>query len=261
MKFQIKTQLNLGLSNQTFIDINDIFIRYSKSETNVFFNRQNEINVIKNIIPFFTETITIIDYGFDDNNFYVASKFEKKFKHLNDVEIDDKLIEQVIMIIKKFHQIPIKNKVELFDYEKYIYWFYNRTKNWIDRPLEITEIDKCLTKLRNKPMDIVLCHQDLVPGNILIFDNKIKIIDFEFSYLNDKYFDYASLISESFQNDQKYKNIIFEKMKFDTKEIEQVELWIQYQNFLWALWSNYLYQETHKPIYKTIYFEKIKNIK
>ena len=62
-------------------------------------------------------------------------------------------------------------------------------------------------RLKNFKPQITLCHNDLIPTNVL-FGQKVNLIDFEFSSLNDKYFDFASLLIE-FKLTKKAQKLFF----------------------------------------------------
>ncbi|WP_339025428.1 phosphotransferase [Spiroplasma endosymbiont of Agriotes lineatus] len=48
-----------------------------------------------------------------------------------------------------------------------------------------------------EPRELKLCHNDLVPGNILVTKQQIYIIDYEYAMKNDPLSDIASFISET----------------------------------------------------------------
>ena len=49
--------------------------------------------------------------------------------------------------------------------------------------------------MQKNKKEYVLCHHDLNPKNIL-FSDDIKLIDWEYAGVNDRYFDLASIIVE-----------------------------------------------------------------
>lgn len=59
-------------------------------------------------------------------------------------------------------------------------------------------------KLFNNQRNHVLCHHDLNPKNF-IFSNEIKLIDWEYARLNDRYFDLATVIVEFNLNNKEEK--------------------------------------------------------
>ena len=61
------------------------------------------------------------------------------------------------------------------------------------RTLKYSRVFRLLSLYRETP---VLCHNDLNPGNVLFDTHRVKLIDWEYAALNDRYFDLASLSIE-----------------------------------------------------------------
>lgn len=57
------------------------------------------------------------------------------------------------------------------------------------------ELDDAFDMIGEHKPELVLCHHDLNPQNI-IFGNTIKLIDWEYAGVNDRYFDLASICVE-----------------------------------------------------------------
>ena len=57
------------------------------------------------------------------------------------------------------------------------------------------DLEEAFENIDKYPKEYVLCHNDLNPHNIL-FSKDIKLIDWEFSGVNDRYFDLASVCVE-----------------------------------------------------------------
>ena len=77
------------------------------------------------------------------------------------------------------------------------------------------EIEQVFVTLEKYEAEEVLCHNDLNPKNIL-FTDEIKFIDWEFSSVNDRYFDLASVCIE-FDLDNKDETYFLEYY-FDISE-------------------------------------------
>lgn len=95
--------------------------------------------------------------------------------------------------------------------------------------------------LQNFSSDLVLCHQDLNPKNILFDKKSIFIIDFEYANINDRYFDLAALCVEFSLNQKEEKiflNTYFSsKQPFDRKKLE---LYKKIYKALCSLWFKQL---------------------
>lgn len=97
--------------------------------------------------------------------------------------LDNHVLKMLAGSLEKLHHIKIDAKpIELH--------INNRT----DKVLKSFEM------IEKYPKEYVLCHNDLNPQNIL-FTKNIKLIDFEYAGINDKYFDLASVCVEFQLND------------------------------------------------------------
>ncbi len=93
-------------------------------------------------------------------------------------------LKKLAKTLYRLHEIKLKAKV--FNIEN----FFIKNSKRID-----VKQKYALLKLKKYKKDLVLCHNDLNSNNIL-FSNSVKFIDWEFSSINDRYFDLASIISE-----------------------------------------------------------------
>ena len=91
---------------------------------------------------------------------------------------------------------------------------------------------------KKKSPRLVPCHNDLVPENILLKD-KIYFIDWEYSGMNDLFFDLAAFLLESRVNSD--LETVFLQTYFDKKDISYerqiIKLYQFTQDFLWTLWT------------------------
>lgn len=95
-------------------------------------------------------------------------------------KLDRKEIRRVAKLLKHLHQISVRTKP------------INLKHAFISKPIEVKQAFKNLAKYK---IDHVVCHNDLNPKNIL-FSHMIKLIDWEYATINDRYFDLASLCVE-----------------------------------------------------------------
>ncbi len=57
-------------------------------------------------------------------------------------------------------------------------------------------IERTFKLVESYPKEIVLCHNDLNPKNLLWRENHVTLIDFEYAAANDRYFDVAAVCEE-----------------------------------------------------------------
>lgn len=150
---------------------------------------------------------------------------------------------EVANILRQLHtsEIIFQNEFNVFDeirkYEKLIYEagakFYEEYEN-VKR--KIKEIEGILKKLN---INLVPCHNDTVPENFLRKDNKIYLIDWEYSGMNDPMWDLAAFSLENELTNE--EEISFFECYFNgsiSKEnYQKVQIFKILQDFLWSLWT------------------------
>lgn len=94
-------------------------------------------------------------------------------------------------------------------------------------PTEITiqqktdEVVKAFETLAKYPKEHVLCHNDLNPKNIF-FSHEVKLIDFEYAGVSDRYFDLACVCVE-FSLDDEMQNFFLEVYFQSAYSLEKIE--------------------------------------
>jgi thiamine kinase-like enzyme len=136
--------------------------------------------------------------------------------------------------IKKLHKIKVKAKTynlksDLSNYKTYL-------KDKESKKL-INQSIKSLKKLKKFKKHLVLTHHDLNPKNIIFNKNKIKIIDWEYAGVNDRFFDLASICIEFNLNKKEEKLFLDNYLKKSniTQYLKLKHFKIIYKN-LCALW-------------------------
>lgn len=90
-------------------------------------------------------------------------------------------LKQIVEVLKKLHVVKIDSEnMEIAT----LFAVQNK------------EMKEAFSILEKYPKEMVICHNDLNPKNILFSNNSVKFIDWEFAGLNDLYFDLASVSVE-----------------------------------------------------------------
>lgn len=93
----------------------------------------------------------------------------------------------------------------------------------------------------------VLCHRDLLYGNIMYNGKDVKLIDFEYSGFSSKYWDFASFICESNMDEKQRLEFISLYDGADEKRVRKAQLLV---NYLWTYWgivnNSKDYEELHR---------------
>ncbi|AGM24975.1 phosphotransferase [Spiroplasma chrysopicola] len=257
MKYKCWKKLALGITNQNYLTNNNLFVRYSLPDTAFYLDHQNEIKVLEALktTPW---TIPIVDYGFEENNFYLVSHYLTNSTTIDANNLTPSLLKEASTLLKNLWAIKIDNDV-VFNPKQ----FLNNFKVKIKTPLvDLTGYEKTIDyqKLATPTKDLVLCHNDLNPGNFLISKNKMYLIDFEYAMYNDRLFDIGSFISETLTK-QEDINLWLTFFDLSPQEKEKLAAWINYQNILWIYWATYMYQERQNPIFYDIILAKYQKLK
>jgi len=83
------------------------------------------------------------------------------------------------------------------------------------------------------------CHQDLYSGNFVVYDDQTYLIDWEYSSMGDKYFDYADLFWQNeFDLDKNMRQQALNEINIQKKdEIEKFEYFEILSMITWGLWA------------------------
>lgn len=194
LKYKIK-KINQGFTNSTYlIKINKQKYQIRIGDNNNIVDRKNEYNVLKNI-----ENSLYIYYDVKNGN---SIKKWIDGKNLKNRIISYKLIKFINDEIISLHKTQNVNEILRFD----PLVFYENTKNKID-PKYLELYLKLVNNLDNS--NLVLSHNDISLVNVIYHKNKAYLIDFEWTRLNNYYWDYANFIREA--------DLSFKKIRYWTK--------------------------------------------
>ncbi len=204
-------------------------LRVFKSNQSVNISRKFEFKVQKKAykIGFAPKPIFL-------NSEFMVYEYLKGVHKTNLSKID---IKNLAKIIKKLHSIklsskPYNLKQDFLDYEKKL-----TNKDSIDI---LNRSKKALKKLKKYKKELVLSHFDLNPKNILFTQkNKIKIIDWEYSGTNDRFFDLSAICIEfklSKKEERLFLKNYFSKVK--KSYFKKLKLYKTLYKNICTLWFN-----------------------
>ena len=160
----------------------------------------------------------------DEENAWALSAYIEGI-HKEHLEKND--LHQFAEVLKKVHTLTIERDPLLMEP-----LFETRSK----------EVQDAFETLKSFPVELVLCHNDLNPRNVL-FSETIRLIDWEDAAINDRYFDLASVCVE-FHLDQENEAYFLRRYFTDENEINDEKL------------------KAYKVIYKALctqWFENLEN--
>lgn len=220
---------NQGFNNISYLlktSQNVYVIRVFKSNDSVNISRIFEFEIQKKA---YKKNIATKPIFFNEN--FMIYEYKKGIHKKNLSSFD---IKNLALKIKKLHKIKAKTKA--YDIKKDLQYYKKNLKDKKNQKL-ITQCFKSLNKLKKHKEELVLTHHDLNPKNIIFHNNSIKIIDWEYTGLNDKFFDLASICVEFKFNKIKEK-LFLEKylLNYSKKDITKLNHYkIIYKNIcnLW----------------------------
>lgn len=123
-------------------------------------------------------------------------------EHKNKLDKND--VIHLAKILQKLHAIKVDNAPINLEIK-------NKTE----------EVLQAFSVIDKYPKEYVLCHNDLNPKNIF-FSNDIKLIDWEYAGMNDRYFDLACICVE-FGLDEKMQKTFLDAYFDDEYSLEKLE--------------------------------------
>jgi thiamine kinase-like enzyme len=246
-----------GFSNNNFLINDSSVMRIPKENKDETISNANELNNYNLIAPLNLSEKIIY---FDIQTGIKISKFIHQSNPYDLSPTNDQLT-LIAKTLKKLHNSKINTKVGYQPFLKLnVYKKSLDISERIDSRYEkliIQEISKIFGK---SPM--VLCHNDLVKGNMLFTYNKLFLIDWEYGAMNNPYFDLASVITENdLSNDQ--EAFFLQKYfgsKYNNLIKKRVDLFGKFQDILFYYRAKYMLNRRHLQIYKTIGDEKYQRI-
>lgn len=152
---------------------------------------------------------------------------------------------KAVKAIKTIHESGVRLS-NVFSVFKEIDKYNNLLRDYGKEILEEYPIEEMLKISKNIERDVnrqevklVPCHNDLLPENFILTNNKVYIIDWEYSGMNDPCFDIADFITEldnlAPEEEKHIMSLYFGEGKEDEKR--RVDLYKLPSRLWWALWS------------------------
>ena len=249
---------DLGLTNQNYIvtldDKQQFFVRIPYDHNHDLFNYELEKHIHETIKD---ANINLPYVSIDSETGIKVSPYLKNIKHLDELDLVQSL-PKIAEKIRQLHQHP-KTNVDFRTKEKY-HIFKQKTKNSL---INLDDYEFLLDEL-DQFSERVLCHNDLVNGNVIEYNNEIYLIDYEYACDNHPYFDLLSLLTENSIYNKHVRKIFFEayfnhpitqSLQHDLDVFESVH------DLLWCQWAQMQFSILKEPIYKQIADQKYDQLK
>ena len=196
---------------------------------------------------------------FDENTGIKISDFESNLIALEPDQLKSKeYINTALITLKELHQSNISFE-QCFDH----YVFFNEIHKE-EEYKEMAEIGNyLLEKIKAINQKFVPCHKDIYGPNFVLLGDEMYLIDWEYSGMESKFFDYGDLCLQQNIEEDKRKELFIE-LELEEGGDDQV-LWNLYRHLsslTWGLWATrkgVLDEETDKD-YLNLGKNKIKSV-
>ena len=196
---------------------------------------------------------------FDENTGIKISHFENNLIALEPDELKSKeYLSKALNTLKGLHQSDIMFE-QCFDHNKFF--------NEIHKEEEQKEMAKIghylLQQIKEFNQKLVPCHKDIYGPNFVLLDGDMYLIDWEYSGMESKFFDFGDLcLQQNIQENERKE--LFSELELEEGGDDQV-LWNLYRylsSLTWGLWATrkgVLDKETDKD-YLNLGKNKIKSV-
>lgn len=251
-------QIFEGFSNENFL-VNDAYVlRLPLPNADPTISRKCEEEVYKVIQPL--NISEKVEY-FNSKSGIKITKYVHNPRKYQSTPTKEEILN-VVKTLKKLHKSGLKVPYDYNPLKKLqIYKKILPEDFLLDKKYEKIII-KEFQKLQSEE-DKVLCHNDLVKGNLLFKFNGLTIIDREYASMNSYYFDLASFVSEN--NLSEEQEIFFLSKyfgyKYTNRKKKIVDSFIKFLDILFYYWGLYLYKKRGDQIFYSISLDKLNRIK
>ena len=223
-----------GITNVNFkveIGSQKFVLRLPGKNPDTSLNREAEKN---NQLVAVEAGLTLPFLYFDVDSGVKISEFKENLKALEPEELKSKeYLDKALDTLDKLHKSGIKF-YKCFDHNV----FFQQT-NYEEKYKEIGETGEFLIEKINKIEEkLVPCHKDIFGPNFILLEEEMYLIDWEYSGMASRFFDYGDLCCQQNIEEEQRKEIFY-KLKLE-KNTEQQVLWNLYRYLTcltWGLWA------------------------
>lgn len=245
-----------GLTNHNYYaSIKDVayIVRIPREDNEQVVSRTHETAALS-AIKHLDFDVPIIYY--DEKSGIKITRFIPDCHEYDECLLEDK-IEAVGYLLKSFHQADLKSPYCFDPYERYLQY-----RTHVSDPIYDLSIYELVMKdIANRNTHHVLCHNDLVSGNLLFSKERLYLIDYEYAAMNDPLFDVISFLSENqiFDKDlrKRFYQAYFGKQP-DEALMKQLVEWEIFEDVLWCTWAMMMAESRNEQVYLDIAEDKYK---
>ncbi len=236
--YKIFKKINDGETSEIFLgEFNgrkSIFKLTKRNNFNLIINEYLKSEVIENISK---KNVT-------PNILFYEKKIGLLIYEYIEIESKNKIVKNIQSIgeqLKKFHQIKFNKRTKTYkdQFNLYINKLNSESKNnYLKEAIELFND----LKMHENENENVFSHNDLNANNILMSKNNIFFIDFEYSSINNKYFDISKIIDSLNLNNLEISKFLFGYgIEGNTKEVnKKIKRWSLMNTYTELIWAKYI---------------------
>ncbi len=218
-----------GMSHLTYvIEIDNVLYTYRVigKDGNLFVSRQSEHENLKRIVPLHINNETVY---FDEKTGEKAAKYVEGTV-LSTIDYHPYL-EDVAQTLKKLHHSDISPESDYGLIERLnLYETYTDQRSDLYLDLKDKWINIYLNERLHMPK--VFCHNDAQRSNIVIAEDQVYLLDWEYAGLNEFYYDIASFGNVKFEDALELLDVYLEKKATKTEQ-DMVRFYRMFQALQW----------------------------
>lgn len=248
-KQEIKLEkLNKGLTNDIYLTKVDgikYVIRIVKDDIDHILDSSYERKVLDIVSKY---QLDVKEYYYDINTRLRITYYVDVLEYYQTNDSDK--IKRVAKLLKRLHSIS-PTITNVFDPVKMFEKYYKQIKKPLYDTNKYLDLINKINTINNPK---VLCHNDLVSGNLLFSNDLDYLIDYEFAALNDPLFDIMSFFTENDIYDSNLRNEFYQEYFeiLDSKTLNELKIYESFHNLLWLTWANLMYELRNDNVYLDI---------
>ena len=234
--------LKKGMTNRSFMFCckdKKYIMRIPGEGTEKLINRDNEAKVYS----------LVNEHGISDKlvyinplNGYKITEYMPNSRTCDAKNIDD--VKACMSVLRNFHNLNLKvsHEFNLFE-EIEFYEGLRNSKKSIFEDYETTKKNVYELKkyIDSQPKEYTLTHIDAIPDNLLFYEDKIKMIDWEYASMQDPHVDIAMFAIYSYYDKKEVDTLIdlYFENKCDKATRLKIYCYIAVCGLLWSNWCEY----------------------
>lgn len=252
----LKVKWNKGFTNDIYRFMHEGYeyvLRIPKGDASFITSRDGEIMLMKDPRIQKYDVPTLF---YDEKSGIKVTSLIKNGMSYSECFYEDK-IEMVAHCMRSFHQEGFQcdhhfNAIEML---------HNYQQQTTSFPFSFEGFQAIYDYISIASHQEVFCHNDWVDGNLLFANNRLYLIDYEYSGMNHPYFDVMSFLSENEIDDPLLRERFYHIYFDGDIPYQELKNWELFEDVLWCYWAWSMYERRKDDIYRQIAYAKANHYK